>query len=258
MLKTEALQLVLPVDARDDFYIVLLHRFDILVKIPWPFLGHDLFMDLLYFRSDILHPVQFFLLNFPYRGQVHLFGHPFRHLLAPLADEAVVIGLPLKVYPVGIQVDVHVLFVPMDKGNGLVLLEVHFLEEPFGHFLESFAFQFPAVLDGGAQHKAERVLPAEFILFLDDLELLGDLPRGLPGQILAVDNLRSLLLVHPVAHGGRCVRYGFAHAYHFLKFKKCCRISLANWAVSSANLGLRLRNMLVISLKFRWYLTNSL
>lgn len=47
VLKTETLQLVLPVDARDDLYIVPLHRFDILVKIPWTFPGHDLFMDLL-------------------------------------------------------------------------------------------------------------------------------------------------------------------------------------------------------------------
>ena len=143
----------------------------------------------------------------------------------------------------------YMFLVPMDKGNGLVLLKVHFLKEPFGHFLEPFPFQFPAILDGGAEHKAQRVLPAQFVLFLDDLELLGDLPWGLPGQILAVYDFGTFLLVHPVAHGGRCVRYGLSHSYHFLKFKRCCRISLASWAVSSANLGFRFRIPLWVRLQ---------
>ncbi len=215
-------------------------------------------MDTAYLGADLPHPVRPFPLYLPYRGQLHLPCHPFGHLLAAFSYKAVVVGLSIETYPVHVQVYMYVPPVPMDKGYRLAVPEPHFLEEAFGQFPEPFGFQFSAVLYGRAQHKAQRVLPAQFVLLLDDPELLGNLSGGLAGQVLTVDDLGPLLWIQAVGHGGRSVRYRFSLTYHFLKLSRCCRISPASRSVSSANFGFRFRNMLVIERKLRWYFTNIL
>src|SRR5690606_24863806 len=110
--------------------------------------------------------------------------------------------------------DMLVVFVLMNKGNGLSFSQFHFMHKTFCNSLQLIFIQSLAIFNRWTNDKGQSVFCTMVILVLEHFELFGDFCRRIAMQKFLEYDLGILFLVPSVGHGSPGMRYAFSFSYH--------------------------------------------